>query len=117
MKNIADKKWFVPLIIIILSTIVVSSFTSKESKEEENETKLQLEQICSAITGESVNVMITYENKENSSVWRSVNNESISGVAIICNSGDDPSVKLKIYEVVKALFNIPSTRINVSGKY
>ena len=84
MKNLANKKWFVPLIIIILSSIVISSFTPKESKKEENETKVQLEQLCSAITGESVDVMITYEIKESNSMWQNNNEESNVPVTIKC---------------------------------
>ena len=117
IKKLADKKWFVPIIIIALGAIVISSITANNEKAEGIDLdKAQFEQICMAITGEDVNVMITYDESIKNDIWQNKSIRKISGVAVICKSGDDPTVKLKIYEVVKALFNIPSTRITVSGK-
>ena len=116
LKSLAEKKWFVPIVIIVLSIIVVSSFVTENTSSDAKSEKAQFEEICMAITGEEVKVMLTYDVKENNDLWQSKNGEKISGVAIICNSGDDPAVKLKIHEVARALFDIPSTRITVSGK-
>ena len=118
-KNLANKKWFVPIIIFLLLIIALSSLTNKKNDNNEIYTiEEQLEQICMAISGaERATVMITYDAIEASTIWRDGSgNQKITGVAVICEGGNDPNIKLKIHEVIKALFGLPSTRITVSGE-
>lgn len=39
----------------------------------------------------------------------------VKGVAVICKGGDDPRVQKQIMEMLSALFNLPTSRIFVSG--
>ena len=76
------------------------------------------EEMCNLVKGVSdARVMITYEQGATVSTFGyEKGEERISGVAIACNGGDDPEIKLALYELVDALFNIKSTRITVSPR-
>lgn len=41
----------------------------------------------------------------------------VRGVAVVCQGGDDPVVKQKIYSVLSALFDISSNKISVVDMY
>ena len=119
MNGIAKKKWFVPLIIIILAAIATSSLLEKDyaNNSETLSTEQKLEEMCNLIKGVSnAKVMITYEKQAVEAFGYDKGEEKISGIAIACNGGEDPTVKLALYELVEALFNIKSTRITVSQR-
>ncbi|MBR5539343.1 MAG: hypothetical protein IKU61_05530 [Clostridia bacterium] len=119
MSNLAKKKWFVPLIIITLAAIAVSSLFEKDNgiNSEVQSTEQKLEEMCNLVKGVSnARVMITYEKQAIEAFGYDKGEEKISGIAIACNGGEDPSVKLALYELVDALFNIKSTRISVSQR-
>lgn len=118
--NLAKKKWFVPIVIITLFLIAISSFNrSIESEENADTLEKRLEDVCIAISGaEKATVMITYEKHDAETFWSASDDASkISGIAVICDSGDDPNVQLKIMNMLKALFDLPSTRITITDRY
>lgn len=117
IQELAQKKWFVPIIIIIIIGIAVSAFSPVEKGDSSENDSTKLKNLCIAITGTTnVNVMITYEDAVQTSFWSTETQaKRVSGVAVICDGGDNSDIKLKIYEVIKSLFGIPSTRISVSG--
>ena len=115
LQEMAKKKWFVPIIIIILFLISISSWSgTSESKE----SSLSIKEICMAISGaENATVMITYEKYDTETFWSGSSDSSkISGIAVICDGGDDPNIQLKILNALKALFGISSTRITITQR-
>lgn len=40
---------------------------------------------------------------------------SVRGIAVVCDGGDEPSVKLKLTEMLCALFSIPSSAVCILG--
>ena len=116
-KNFADKKWFVPIVLIVMTAIALSSFSLKKDTATHDDAVTQLKSICAAVTGtDSVNVMIVYEDASSADFWtKKEGARQVSGVAVICDGGDDPEIKLKIYDIVKSLFGISTARISVNG--
>ena len=117
IKSIADKKWFVPIVVIVLIVIAASSLSTEKSRSSSTAEE-KLAEICMAISGsEKVSVMISYEDIIEASTWQNNVDKKIAGVAVVCPNGEDPEVKLKIYEVAKSLFGIPMSRITVIESY
>ena len=117
LNNLATKKWFVPVLISVFVLMILPSFfkIQQEENSEPATTERQLEEMCNAIDGvTNTKVMITYGN-ESVSVF-SANEKRIMGIAVACNGGDNPNNQLKIYNMIKALFEIPSTRITVTER-
>ncbi len=117
-KKIAGSSFFVPIIIIILIAIAVSSMIDNENKTQSQiTTEKQLEEMCNAITGVGdAKVMITYETVEAVIAFENKKQNIIKGVAVVCEGGGNPDIQLKLYEMIKALFGLPSTRITVSER-
>ena len=115
--ELAKRKWFVPLIIFVLLITVCTSFAdAKKTNVSSKTAEEQLEAICTAVTGgEKATVMVTYESVFEQNYWYSEKNteKKISGVAIVCNGGDNPNIRLKLHEIISSLFGLPSTRISV----
>lgn len=119
LQEMAKKKWFVPIIIIILFLISISSWSgTSESKESSLSMEEKIKEICMAISGaENATVMITYEKYDTETFWSGSSDSSkISGIAVICDGGDDPNIQLKILNALKALFGISSTRITITQR-
>lgn len=120
MNGIAKKKWFVPLILFLLVIIAVSAFTDEKNSQSYQtlSTEERLRDMCNLVKGVSnAEVMICYEAREVSNIiGYSTGKEKISGIAIVCDGGDNPDVRLALYEMVNALFDIKSTRITVSDR-
>ena len=75
------------------------------------------EEMCNLVKGVSnAKVMITYEPAAAAAFGYDRGEEKISGIAIACDGGENPAVKLALYELVDALFDIKSTRITVSPR-
>ena len=118
-KMLGEKKWFVPLIIILFIALLSSSlFNESEEKIEYNEEKA-LEELCNSIYGiENTKVMITYETVSISTFASGQSTKKINGIAVVCNGGSNPKLVLQLHEMIKSLYDIPSTRISVSeGNY
>lgn len=121
MTGLAKKKWFVPAVIFLLAVIAISSLFESDSKQTSASlsTEQRLEEMCNLIKGVSnAKVMITYEPAAAAAAAFGYDREEekISGVAIACDGGENPDVKLALYELVDALFDIKSTRITVSPR-
>ena len=121
LNHLAQKKWFVPLILILMFLIALTSvaeFAPSKREESELSTVEQLEILCNSVNGvQNAKVMITYEAIPVSG-WgsSSSNQEKILGIAIVCDGGDDPDVQLTLHKMIEALFGISSTRITVSQR-
>lgn len=115
--ELAKKKWFVPLVIFLLVIVVSTSFAGdKEIEKSAVTAEEQLKEVCVAVSGgENATVMITYESANEETYWYSERNDNkkISGVAVVCDGGDDPDICLKLHEIISSLFGLPSTRITV----
>ena len=119
MNTLVKSKWFVPCVIFLLVIIAISVFTDKGTKnaEEERTTEKRLEEMCNLVKGVSnAKVMLTYEAEEVAAFGYGNSPKKILGIAIACNGGDSPEVKLALYELVNALFDIKSTRVTVSPR-
>lgn len=123
--NLGQKPWFVPLLLIIMVLIALSSLLGPgESAAEEPEADMvasQLEALCNSVRGvKNAKVMITYESVPAASLVgfgsaASSGETRILGVAVLCDGGDDPAVQLKLYQLIQTLFQLPTTKITVSG--
>ena len=120
MNGLAKKKWFVPVVLFLLLIIAVSSFSESRGSDslETTDTERRLEELCNLVRGVSnAKVMITYEAKTVSSIIGQDRTENtISGIAIVCDGGADPIVQLELHRLIDALFDISSTRITVSQR-
>lgn len=118
---LAKKKWFVPLVLLLMLAIAVTSFADFSPNSEGNTAltmEEQLESLCNSVKGvQNAKVMITYEAVQVSG-WSSVGNnqEKILGIAVVCDGGDDPTVQLTLHNMIKALFDISTTRITISQR-
>ncbi len=115
----AKSKWFVPAVIFIMIIIALSSFTSKsKTATTTSNTELKIEELCNSIEGVSnAKVIITYSPVEVSTFFaESKESEKILGIAVLCKGGDDPNIKLKLYQILNALFKLPSNRIAISER-
>ena len=66
----------------------------------------RVEELCARISGVSdVHVMITVDTDK----------DTVRGVALVCTGGELPDVKLKLTNLLCALFEIPSSAISVVG--
>jgi hypothetical protein len=118
LKALAKKKWFVPAILILLGIIALSAFTEREPSDTTKSLEEQLEELCNNVRGVSdAKVMITYAAVPASVFDRQKGSEqSILGIAVICNGGGNPHVQLTILEIIKTLFQISSTQITISER-
>ena len=115
--ELAKNKWFVPFVIFLMLITVSTSLGGTKDEEGASFTvEEQLEEICVAVSGgEKATVMLTYESAFEESYWYDEKNieKRISGVAIVCDGGDDPDIRLKLHEIISSLYGLPSTRITV----
>lgn len=117
--ELAKKKWFVPLLLFLILLIALPSLgKSEKTVETELSTEERLAALCNSVKGVSdAEVMITYETTATSTfLGRTDTGQNILGVAVVCNGGDDPTVKLALYELIRSLFSLPTTQISVSGR-
>lgn len=118
---LAKKKWFVPLVLLLMLIIALTSFADFSPKSEENTAltmEEQLESLCNSVNGvQNAKVMITYEAVQ-VSAWNSAGSspEKILGVAVVCDGGNDPAVQLTLHNMIKALFGISANRITISQR-
>ena len=117
--ELAKKKWFVPLLLFLILLIALPSLgKSEKTVETELSTEERLAALCNSVKGVSdAEVMITYETTATSTfLGRTDTGQNILGVAVVCSGGDDPTVKLALYELIRSLFSLPTTQISVSGR-
>lgn len=116
---LAQKKWFVPLLLFLILLIALSSLFGSHS--DETATGLTEEErlaaLCNAVDGVAdAQVMITYEAVYASSILgKSNEGQKICGIAVVCRGGSDPVVQLALHNMLESLYALPSTRISVSG--
>ena len=117
--DLAQKKWFVPLLLLLIFGIAVSSLLGeKKSAATVSQTEEErLAALCNSVSGVAdAQIMITYEAVYAVSVLgRENEGRKISGIAVVCRGGDDPAVQLTLYGMLESLYALPSTRISVSG--
>ncbi len=118
MSVLAGKKWFVPLVMLLLAIIAFSVFSDGEGQERTLSTEEKLRAMCNLVKGVSnAEVMIFYEPVAAAGfIEKTSTKEKISGIAIVCDGADNPSVQLALYEMVNSLFDIKSTRITISDR-
>lgn len=121
IQNLAKQKWFVPGILFLLLLIAIPSITdigTESPDHSETSTERQLEELCNTVRGVSnAKVMITYEAKPTASLMGyGDSQESILGIAVVCDGGSDSNVQLALYELLETLFQLSSTRITISER-
>ena len=118
INGIAEKKWFIPFIILIFAIFLVSSLSEKrEQKNNDTSLEISLEDICNTVSGvKNAKVMITYETIEASAFMSNTETKKIQGVVVVCDGGDNPDIQLRLQEIIRSLFGISSTRITVSAR-
>lgn len=117
-KKLAENKFFVPIIILTLVLMVISSLIDNKECKNEETVEEKLEAMCNTIYGvRNAKVMITYEATPVSSMFENnAKTTKIQGVAISCEGGGNPNVQLSLYNMLKALFGLSSTQITVSER-
>ncbi len=103
--------------ILIFIAILATSFAEGNDKSDTDSLEARLEEMCDLVLGVSgTRVMITYESEVVSAFMSyGEENKKISGIAVVCEGGNDPRVKLSLYEMIDALFDIKSNRVTVSS--
>lgn len=141
IRQMKKEQWLIVLLIGIL--LLVISLPTKESEnetkadsavqdagEEDEEKSMQesfsyeqqlearLEDILSRMEGVGqVQVMLSVDEEENSSLYTSSNNvPSVTGVLILCDGADDATVVQNISDAVMALFQIEIHKIKVGKR-
>lgn len=117
--SLAQKKWFVPLLLLLILGIALSSlFGGKSDAAPTAQTEEErLAALCNSVDGVSeARVMITYEAVYASSILgKGSEGQKICGIAVVCRGGSDPAVQLRLHSMLESLYALPSTRISVSG--
>lgn len=115
---LAQKKWFVPLLLFLILLIALSSlFGGREAVQTAATEEERLATLCNSVAGVSeARVMITYEAVYAASILgKSSEGQKICGIAVVCRGGADPMVQLRLHSMLESLYALPSTRISVSG--
>lgn len=115
---LAQKKWFVPLLLFLILLIALSSlFGGREAAQTAVTEEERLAALCNSVAGVSeARVMITYEAVYAASILgKSSEGQKICGIAVVCRGGADPTVQLRLHSMLESLYALPSTRISVSG--
>ena len=116
---LAQKKWFVPLLLFLILLIALSSlFGGREAAAQSAVTEEErLAALCNSVAGVTeARVMITYEAVYAASILgKSSEEQKICGIAVVCRGGADPTVQLRLHSMLESLYALPSTRISVSG--
>ena len=115
---LAQKKWFVPLLLFLILLIALSSlFGGREAVQTAATEEERLAALCNSVAGVSeARVMITYEAVYAASILgKSSEGQKICGIAVVCRGGADPMVQLRLHSMLESLYALPSTRISVSG--
>lgn len=126
LEKLAEKKWFLPLTLFLMLLIVLSSLSGRSSEAVQNTVQTenrtveeQVEALCNSVRGVSnAKVMISYASVGAAAGFgqSSAGTQEILAVALVCDGGSDPNVRLALYELLGTLFQIPSTRISISGR-
>lgn len=116
-KRLGGQKWFFPLVLLLLAVIALSSFVRPPTEEKLTEEQ-QIEEMCNAIKGVSnAKVMITYQALPvGTFLSEKQSQREILGIAVLCNGGESPEVRLAIHRLLETLFQLSSTRITVSAR-
>ncbi len=99
--------WFITaaLVIGIFLMLFGRSGGRVLSDSSRSEIETRLENLCEQVGGVSeVTVMV-----------RVGEDGGVKGVAIVCSGGDDPTIKLKLTQLLCALFGIGSDSVSVIG--
>lgn len=118
LATLAQKKWFVPLLLFLILLIALSSlFGGREAAQTAATEEERLAALCNSVAGVSeARVMITYEAVYAASILgKSSDGQKICGIAVVCRGGADPMVQLRLHSMLESLYALPSTRISVSG--
>ncbi len=118
LATLAQKKWFVPLLLFLILLIALSSlFGGREAAQTAATEEERLAALCNSVAGVSeARVMITYEAVYAASILgKSSEGRKICGIAVVCRGGADPMVQLRLHSMLESLYALPSTRISVSG--
>lgn len=118
LATLAQKKWFVPLLLFLILLIALSSlFGGREAAQTAATEEERLAALCNSVAGVSeARVMITYEAVYAASILgKSSEERKICGIAVVCRGGADPMVQLRLHSMLESLYALPSTRISVSG--
>ena len=121
LKQFAQSKWFVPLVLFAFLLLAIPTFLEQDESKtvSEQTTESRVEALCNEMYGvKNAKVMISYETVVSASTFGfgSENTQKICGIAVVCDGGGDPNVQLRIHNMLSALFQIPSTKISVTGR-
>ena len=90
----------IALLVVGVVFILFGTLSGTESREMSAEEELS--QMCSSIVGVGeCRVMISYED------------DRVSAVAVICEGGDEPQVKMSVCQLISSLYGIGYNRITV----
>ncbi len=94
------------LILGILLMLIGGSGGTSFAGNDTDSLEKQVEELCARISGVSdVHVMINADTDTG----------TVRGVALVCSGGEMPEIKLKLTNLLCALFEIPSSAIGVVG--
>lgn len=115
----------------------ISGETMSQLGAYEQELEVQLEQLCSAVSGVSqVDVMLRLSGgssiiyaadgsgkpstvgsgSSEEPLYSSLQAPSVAGVGIVCRGGNDPTIQQKLIDLVSTTLDISASRVFVAGK-
>lgn len=109
----------VGLLLVALSSVNKTEVTdSADLSEYKEELEERLERLCSEVDGVGrCTVMVTFSRGEENTYKGSKLTESrppeVLGVTVVCDGGDNATVRARLTEMLSALFGIGSNRIAV----
>lgn len=119
LRDLADKKWFVPAVLFLMALILLSSLFEKGSGGDVSPSgteEARLASLCDRLLGtSSTSVMFSYADTSTDAFFGGEKRRAVNGVAILCEGGDDPAVQLRIYRLIKSLYSISGEQISICG--
>ena len=104
------------LAVVVLLLFASENFSGIEKSDKNSSSSLEvkLETFLSSLQGVGRCDVIIHTDKEKLSSFSSTSDETIKGIAVICDGGGNVSVKNAVTEILTRLFGISGSRISVN---
>ena len=104
------------LSVIVFLLFASENFSGSDKKDKSNSSSLEvkLESFLSSLQGVGNCEVIIHTDTEKLSSFSSSAEETIKGIAVICDGGGNVSVKNAVTEILTRLFGISGSRISVN---
>lgn len=104
------------LVVLLFLSETFGGNQSENHLDESDNLEIKLERFLSKIKGVGECDVILYYKQELKSTFSSAEESMISGIAVICDGGDDSGIKSMLIDVLTRLFGISGSRIVINAK-